>query len=762
MWLKALNSILAVFLEAAPFVLIGLLLAGWMKVLLRARSVEKYLGQSNLKSALYAWIFGVPLPVCSCGVVPLSLSLRQKRASREALLAFLLGTPETSVGAITLTWGLLGPIMALVRPLASLFISLGAAAMSIAAATDSHDDDEDIDHAPACELDQQHDEDDYHVVGWSGLSASMRQALRGQGKLQNQDAPSADAGSEQAPLASEKAAVVPLKQLVSDANRYAFGELLDDIAIWLFLGIVAAGLIAALVPAAWLSQLPGGQLSSMLLVLLLSLPLYACAVESTPLAASLILKGLSPGAALVFLLAGPASNITSLVLLRQQFGRRFLVLYLTAVGSLAVLSGLALDAFLQWTGWTIVPQLAAVQNGLLWQIFSYASAVFLLLMLMRSWWHVSWRSEWTKSREWLLAWLAMIALASSQKSLGQVSQPVAGRILWGRMLSVLVAGSLAFYLFSGFQQIPLGSEGFLLRFGQLQQQGLKPGLHFHWPWPAERIKVFAVGAVHKRDIGFRSDLKKLSTWKTRPLDQGAQSWHSFFTNMGKAPHESRYLLGDQTQVEMKVSLHYRVDDPLSFYMGLDQGDELVALCAESTLRQKLASADIEDLLTTDRIVIQPQVKKQVQACLSVQKAGVKILGLYLVDMHPPSEVVAAFRDVASASVDVETRVHQAYAKRAQALPRARAQSLTTEAQARAQAKELLATAQGQGQSFLLRAKAQHRQAQAARFRLRLETLERILPGRSKLVAPRQVSAAGTLRMWMSNSPWAQRSLLPTR
>lgn len=749
---QILSSVWAVYLEAAPFVVFGLFLAGWMKILVRERSVTRYLGQANLKSALYAWLFGLPLPVCSCGVVPLSFSLHNKRASREALLAFLLGTPETSVGALTLTWGLLGPVMAIARPLASLFMSLGAAVLSIAvgpglssAAESVEPDSNDVvtPDLEACALPEPEEgEADYHVVGLSGLKASLRQALRPPDKM-----PESSDANQLKP--------VSLRVLIADAHRYGFTELLDDIAIWFSLGIVAAGMIAALVPAEWIGMLPGGKLSTMLLVLLLSLPLYACAVESTPLAASLVLKGLSPGAALVFLLAGPASNITSLVLLRQHFGRRFVGLYLAAVGVLSVLAGLALDALLGATGWQVVPQIAAVESAPWWQAVVYASATLLLLLLLRSWWRTPWRSELAKAQDWLRTWLSLVGLAGST--------PNGQRVRWGRVgFSTLLLALLGFGA-SGFQQVPLGHEAFRLRFGQLVESHLQPGLHYHWPAPFAELRVFSLVSVHKRDIGFRTDLKKLARWRVSPLDQGAQSWHSFFTNMGRKTGESRYLLGDQTQVELKLSLHYRVDDAKAFYLDLDDGDSLVALCAESAMHKLVASAEIEDLLTTARGVLAPQGMQDSQACLDQQGAGAKILGLYLVDLHPPQEVVAAFRDVASASVDLETRVHQAEAERARSLPRARAQAQAVESSAQALTRELVSKAEGQAQSFSLRASAAKSQPSAARFRLRLETLERILPGQRKIIAPTATRGQGRMTLWTDAQGWGSTaSALPPR
>ncbi len=170
-----------VFRETAPFLLLGLFLAGWLKIIIPTQGVHRYLGKPNLRSALYAALFGLPLPICSCGVVPLSMGLRDKGASREANLSFLISTPETSIDTLIITWGLLGPVIAVVRPLAALAASLFAAVLSIAERTDRPADDEPAPAASVCSpaADPGVDapgyilEEGYHVVGPRGFLRSV-------------------------------------------------------------------------------------------------------------------------------------------------------------------------------------------------------------------------------------------------------------------------------------------------------------------------------------------------------------------------------------------------------------------------------------------------------------------------------------------------------------------------------------------------------------------------------------------------------------
>ena len=166
-------------------------------------------------------------------------------------------------------------------------------------------------------------------------------------------------------------------------GRYAFVELLDDIAFWLVVGCLLTGLIIAFVPEDLGTTVLGSGLMPMLLLLLAGLPLYMCASSSTPVGAALVAKGVSPGAVLVFLLSGPATNGATLVLLLRHFGRRFVTVYLASIAVVAILAGLLLDLALSWGGWRVSAQLAAEAGGWLGVLHWGAALVFLALLLWR-------------------------------------------------------------------------------------------------------------------------------------------------------------------------------------------------------------------------------------------------------------------------------------------------------------------------------------------------------------------------------------------
>jgi len=332
---------------AAPFLLLGLLLAGLLHVLLPAQLVQRFLGRPGMGGVVTAALVGVPLPVCSCGVVPLAVEMRRKGASQPASLSFLTTTPESSLDSILLTWGLMGPVMAVARPIAAFFTAVlgGLGAMLVLS-----EGEEDVEPAAAvC---------DHCAVGdpHPHPSDDATETGRGRGLWRG---------------------------LLKPALAYGFVEMLDDLAFWLLIGVFAAGVLGALVPADLAALGLGVGLLPMLLVLAVGVPIYMCASASTPVAAALLAKGLSPGAALVFLLAGPATNAATVVLLGRTFGRRFVAVYLASVAAGAVAAGLALDALTAAFGWRLSSPLAAAGSPALALLEGLSFAVLVVLLAWR-------------------------------------------------------------------------------------------------------------------------------------------------------------------------------------------------------------------------------------------------------------------------------------------------------------------------------------------------------------------------------------------
>lgn len=290
-------------LDAAPYILFGIVIGGLLKVFLSPAYVARHLGQGRYSSVFKAALFGVPLPLCSCGVLPAAAALKRQGANNGATTAFLISTPESGIDSISVSYALLDPIMTVARPLAAMVSAIIAGCL------------ENTFNPPRPQL---------------AMAADLSCAV--DGCCSGTDCPPAEHAHHHTVLEKIRAGM-----------GYAFGELWGDLAGWFFIGLLLAGLISALVPDELITAYLGGGFVAMLLMLAFGIPLYICATASTPIAAAMILKGVSPGAALVFLLVGPATNMATISVLIGLLGRRTTVVYLACIAITAVLFGLALD-----------------------------------------------------------------------------------------------------------------------------------------------------------------------------------------------------------------------------------------------------------------------------------------------------------------------------------------------------------------------------------------------------------------------------------
>jgi hypothetical protein len=289
--------------ESSVYVLFGIFVAGLMRVFVRPEAVSRHLGEGKVGSVLKAAAVGVPIPLCSCGVLPAAVSLKRQGANNGATTAFLISTPESGVDSIALTYALLDPLMTVARP---------AAAFATAAV--------------------------------AGIAENMLGAEKERKAIQPDLHCAVDNCCDGVDCLPEvhKSHHTFLEKLKAGLS-YALFELWEDIAPWFLLGLLLAGVITVLIPSELMAKHLGGGFSAMLIMLAVGIPLYICATASTPIAAALILKGVSPGAALVFLLAGPATNVTSLTVLFGLLGKRATAIYLASIAVVSVACGLALD-----------------------------------------------------------------------------------------------------------------------------------------------------------------------------------------------------------------------------------------------------------------------------------------------------------------------------------------------------------------------------------------------------------------------------------
>ncbi len=355
-----------VVVVASPFILLGLAAAGVLHVAVRSDRVALWLGGSGFGAVVRAALVGVPLPLCSCAVVPVTIELSRKGASREASLAFLVSTPETGVDSILLTYGLMGPVMAIARPIAAVATSLVAAGISLFG------------------------------------SGSARESVEA----------AAPPPTDPAVPDRLEARSHPIRR----ALHYGYVEMVDEIGFWLVVGLLLTGVITALVPDDFVRDHVGEGPAALLILLVLGVPLYMCASASTPIAAALLLKGVSPGAALVFLLAGPATNASSLVLIARFFGHRFVRIYLVAVVAVALASGLALDSLVGALDLPIRPVVGTGNDVVLTGVFSLASALVLLALLAGSLVRGGWKSALREVAADIRRWIELLRRAARRPS----------------------------------------------------------------------------------------------------------------------------------------------------------------------------------------------------------------------------------------------------------------------------------------------------------------------------------------------------------
>ena len=345
--------------EMSPYLLFGFLVAGILKVLIPVSFVERHLGGRGLWQSIKAAVIGVPLPLCSCSVIPVSASLRRSGAGKGATTSFLLSAPQTGVDSIAVTFSLLGPLFTAYRVAAAFItgilggwlVDLGTRRESLA---ESHVDD--------CECSVCTEEEEAQSACSTGCGCGDEHE---------------SAGAE-----TGKAADISPGQRIIAMLRYGFITLPRDIGPALMIGLLLAGLLGALVPEHFFQQYLGGGVWPLLLMAVIGIPLYICATASVPVAAALMAAGVSPGAALVFLICGPATNAATITTLWKFLGRTAALIYLATVFVGALIAGWVLDLLYTATS----TAMTAHQHDILPPWFMHSSAIALLLIIIVANW----------------------------------------------------------------------------------------------------------------------------------------------------------------------------------------------------------------------------------------------------------------------------------------------------------------------------------------------------------------------------------------
>lgn len=297
---------LNLFVDMAPYLLFGFMVAGILHIFISLGYIARHLGKNNVGSVVKAVILGVPLPLCSCGVIPAAVTLKRKGASKGSVISFLIATPITGVDSIMATYSLLGLVFTVARIIAASCTAFIAGILTnifVPRGYHEHGIEEGYDeNCPSCH-----------------------------------------------PVASDEEQERSFMAYI----RYTFYELMNDIWKWLLIGTLLGGIIAYAIPDTFIHQNLGSGWIAMLLMLVVGIPMYVCATGSIPIAAALMLKGMSPGAALVFLLAGPATNAITITVVSRELGKGATALYVMCVAIMSVIFGVLFDVVWNKLGETV-------------------------------------------------------------------------------------------------------------------------------------------------------------------------------------------------------------------------------------------------------------------------------------------------------------------------------------------------------------------------------------------------------------------------
>ena len=276
--------------EMSPYLLLGFIFAGILHVFFPGDKIDRLLGKNNFNSVLKATLIGIPLPLCSCGVIPTGVSFYKHGASKSSTVSFLISTPQTGIDSVMVTWSLIGLPFAIIRVVVALVTGI-----------------------------------------FGGLITGFTNKVNGKEEKSWK-------------IISENKTEDYTNPFIS-IFRYAFIDFIKDIAKWLIIGLLIAALISVLVPDDFFTRYMDNTALSLFVILLVSVPLYVCATGSVPIAAALLMKGLSPGAALVFLMAGPATNAATITVIGKVLGKRTLFAYLFSIIGGALFFGFLTDMF---------------------------------------------------------------------------------------------------------------------------------------------------------------------------------------------------------------------------------------------------------------------------------------------------------------------------------------------------------------------------------------------------------------------------------
>lgn len=397
--------------------MLGLFLSGLIHVFTSREAILKWLKNDSLKSVSTSAAIGVPIPLCSCSVVPVVAEMRRKGASRSSCMSFLITAPETGTDSILVTNAFFGWIVAIVRPVISFVTAVVAGIFCIGLIRDDRDETKLDEHKCPHEHNHEyagHDHDHGHQslipesndcyispaqfkdmsINWFKNSVVAISNLRcvfwikpdfyRDGTLASQEAAANALPQENTSNGVDAKSTLPsditFRRVIKHIFKYGFVEIADDILFALLVGLALGGLLYLAIPSDLMASEYARWLAYPVMVIF-AVPLYICASASTPIAAALVAKGFSPGAALIFLMTGPATNTGTIVIIISQFGTKFASIYVSVVIVVTVILGIAIDLLLLATGFSITVNLEASDTPAI-QFIQWAGALGLAALIV--------------------------------------------------------------------------------------------------------------------------------------------------------------------------------------------------------------------------------------------------------------------------------------------------------------------------------------------------------------------------------------------
>ncbi len=299
-----INELLTILNEMSTYLILGFLISGLLHVYVPKSLYHRFLSKKGFGSVVRAALLGVPLPLCSCGVIPTAVSLKKEGASDGATVSFLVATPQTGVDSILATYSLLGLPFAIIRPIISFIVAIFSGV----------------------------------AVDVFGKEDKKKKPQRTFTMVQ-ESKPACTCGCGHIHDHKQEKGIKKIKGVF----QYAFINMMQDFGKWLVVGLLIAGAITTFVPDSVFTMFKEYYFLNILLILVISTPMYICATGSIPIALSLILKGVTPGAAFVLLMAGPATNFAALIILNKEIGVRKTTIYLISIIIGAILSAVFID-----------------------------------------------------------------------------------------------------------------------------------------------------------------------------------------------------------------------------------------------------------------------------------------------------------------------------------------------------------------------------------------------------------------------------------